>query len=153
MSAFSDFVTSEEITKRRVLVIDDEEANLLLLKTLLEREGYTDVHFVLDPTQAMETFIRIEPHIVLLDLMMPDIDGYQLLDAIRRQTQADQFRPILVLTADTTVQARRRALSLGAKDLVVKPFDVIEVGLRIANLLETQILYERLSDASHGKRC
>ncbi|MEM8772884.1 MAG: response regulator [Pseudomonadota bacterium] len=144
MSAVSDFVTTEEITKRRVLAVDDEEANLMLLETLLEREGYEDAHYVADPTKAMETFIEIEPHIVLLDLMMPDIDGYQLLDAFRRQTRPDVFRPILVLTADTTVQARRRALSLGAKDLVVKPFDVIEVGLRIANLLETQILYERL---------
>jgi DNA-binding response OmpR family regulator len=76
--------------------------------------------------------------------MMPDTDGYQLLDAFRRHTRPNEFLPILVLTADTTVQARRRALSFGAKDLVVKPFDVIEVGLRIANLLETQVLYERL---------
>jgi len=144
MSAPGDFVTMQEITRRRVLVIDDEEAYILLLESLLEREGYEDVHYLVDPARAMETFIETAPHIVLLDLMMPDIDGYQLLDAFRRQTRPDEFRPILVLTADTTVQARRRALSLGAKDLVVKPFDVIEVGLRIANLLETQILYERL---------
>ena len=147
MSAASDFVKMEEIVKRRVLVIDDEEANLLLLQTLLEREGYKDIHCVDDPTSAMETYIDVDPHVVLLDLMMPDVDGYQLLEAFRRQTRVDDFRPILVLTADTTVQARRRALALGAKDLVVKPFDVIEVGLRIANLLETQILYERLRQA------
>jgi DNA-binding response OmpR family regulator len=144
MSAIGDFVTTEEIIKRRVLVIDDEEANLLLLETLLEREGFKDTHFLSDPTKALDTFLHIEPNIVLLDLMMPDTDGYQLLDAFRRQMRPEEFKPILVLTADTTVQARRRALSLGAKDLVVKPFDVIEVGLRIANLLETQILYERL---------
>jgi DNA-binding response OmpR family regulator len=144
MSSPTDFVTTSEITRRRILAIDDEEANLLLLETLLTREGYRDLHFLDDPTKAIDTFLEIEPHLVLLDLMMPDTDGYQLLEAFRRQSRPDVFLPILVLTADTTVSARRRALSLGAKDLVVKPFDVIEVGLRINNLLETQILYERL---------
>ncbi|NNU16841.1 response regulator [Parvularcula sp. ZS-1/3] len=144
MSSPADFVTTEEITKRRILAIDDEEANLLLLETLLQREGYTDIHFLDDPMKAMDQFIDLEPDLVLLDLMMPDMDGYQLLESFRRHTSPEVFLPVLVLTADTTVQARRRALSLGAKDLVVKPFDVIEVGLRIANLLETQILYERL---------
>lgn len=76
--------------------------------------------------------------------MMPGVDGYQLLDAFGRQTLPGDFRPVLVLTADTTSAARRRALSLGAKDFVSKPFDVVEVGLRIANLLETRVLYQRL---------
>ncbi|WP_324262262.1 response regulator [Altererythrobacter sp. H2] len=89
-------------------------------------------------------YIDLQPDIVLLDLMMPEIDGFELLEAFSRHDRAEEFRPILVLTADTTLQARRRALSLGAKDFVAKPFDVIEVGLRIANLLETRILYRRL---------
>lgn len=61
-----------------------------------------------------------------------------------RHARPDEFRPVLVLTADTTLQARRRALSLGARDFVIKPFDIVEVTLRIANLLETRVLYERL---------
>jgi DNA-binding response OmpR family regulator len=76
--------------------------------------------------------------------MMPKVDGFQLLEAFSRHDQPDEFRPVLVLTADTTLQTRRRALALGAKDFVAKPFDVIEVALRISNLLETRILYERL---------
>lgn len=137
-------VSTEALLSRRILVIDDEEANLLLLRTLLEREGYTEVSYLADPTVAVETLISFDPHLVLLDLMMPDLDGYQLLDAFRRQAAPDAFRPVLVLTADTTIEARRKALALGAKDFLSKPFDVIEIGLRIANLLETQILYERL---------
>lgn len=137
-------VPYEQILQRRILIIDDEEANLLLLETLLKREGYSQIHCLSDPMQAVETLVEFDPHIILLDLMMPDIDGYQLLDSFRRQSRADEFRPVLVLTADTTLQARRRALSLGAKDFVSKPFDVIEIALRISNLLETQILYERV---------
>lgn len=141
-----DIIGLEDLTSRRILVIDDEEANLLLLQTLLEREGYKHVVYVCEPTKAIEELIRFQPHLILLDLMMPDIDGYQLLEAFRKHSQPDEFRPVLVLTADTTIEARRRALALGAKDFLSKPFDVIEIGLRIANLLETQILYDRLQN-------
>jgi CheY-like chemotaxis protein len=137
-------IPTSEILARRILAIDDEEANVLLLASVLEREGYRDVHCVTDPALALEAFVRLAPDIVLLDLMMPEVDGFQLLEAFKRHDRADEFRPVLVLTADTTLQARRRALALGAKDFVNKPFDVIEIALRIANLLETRILYERL---------
>lgn len=146
MTSTRNLVASEQILDRRILVIDDEEANLLLLATLLEREGYRQVFCLADPALAVEMLLEVEPHIILLDLMMPVLDGYQLLEAFRRQAKPDEFRPVLVLTADTTIEARRRALALGAKDFVGKPFDVVEIVLRIANLLETQILYEQLRD-------
>lgn len=133
-----------ELLSRRILVVDDEEANVLLLRTLLQREGYADVHCLTDSREALASYIELQPDLVLLDLMMPEIDGFQLLEAFSRHDAADEFRPVLVLTADTTLQAKRRALALGAKDFVAKPFDVVEVGLRIANLLETRLLYERL---------
>lgn len=133
-----------EILQRRILAIDDEQANVLLLRSLLEQEGYSDIHCLTDPTKALQAYIDLEPDLVLLDLMMPQVDGFELLEAFGRHDRADEYRPVLVLTADTTLQARRRALSLGAKDFVAKPFDVIEVALRISNLIETRILYERL---------
>lgn len=141
----TDIVSPEALLSRRILVIDDEEANVLLLQTLLAREGYRRVKCLTDPGAALDAFVEFDPHIVLLDLMMPGTDGYQLLEAFRRQGKQGTFRPVLVLTADTTVSARRRALALGARDFVGKPFDIVEIGLRIANLLEMQILYERLS--------
>lgn len=141
-------VSTETLLTRRILIIDDEDANLLLLETILQREGYRNIRCLSDPLAAVETLIDFDPHLILLDLMMPGLNGYQLLDAFRRQTPPDQYRPALVLTADTTIEARRKALALGAKDFLSKPFDVIEIGLRIANLLETQILYEQLSHRS-----
>ena len=140
----SRLIQPSEILSRRILAIDDEEPNLLLLRSLLEREGYSDIHCLTDPTKAMQAYIDLEPDLVLLDLMMPEVDGFQLLEAFGRHDTAEEFRPVLVLTADTTLKARRRALALGAKDFVAKPFDVIEAALRISNLLEIRILYERL---------
>lgn len=137
-------IETADILSRRILAIDDEEANVLLLRAVLEREGYTDIHTLTDPTKAEQAYADLAPDLVLLDLMMPQVDGFQLLEAFARHDRPDEFRPILVLTADTTLQARRRALSLGAKDFVAKPFDVIEVALRISNLLETRVLYEKI---------
>lgn len=137
-------IDSAEIRSRSILIVDDEDANVLLLASVLEREGYTNIHAITDPASALEAYVKLEPDLVLLDLMMPEVDGFQMLEAFKRHDRPDEFRPILVLTADSTVSARRRALALGAKDFVSKPFDVIEVALRIANLLETRILYQRL---------
>ncbi len=140
----ANIIDSSEILSRKILVVDDEEANVLLLRNLLQREGYTNIECLTDSTAALATYIDFDPDLVLLDLMMPEVDGFQLLEAFSRHDAEDEFRPVLILTADTTIQARRKALALGAKDFVAKPFDVIEIGLRIANLLETRILYERL---------
>lgn len=137
-------IDRDAILSRRILIIDDEDANVLLLRSLLEREGYGDLHGVTDPGRALAAYVDLQPDLVLLDLMMPVVDGFELLEAFGRHDRPEEFRPVLVLTADTTVQARRRALSLGAKDFVAKPFDVIEVALRISNLIETRILYEKL---------
>lgn len=100
-----------------------------------------------DPGTAVETYVRCEPDLVLLDLMTPEIDGFQLLEAFKRHDRPDEFRPVLVLAANSTINARRRALALGAKDFVSKPFDVIEVALRISNLLKTRILHQCLQAA------
>ncbi len=135
------------ILSSRILIIDDEEANILLLASLLEREGYTEIHTTTNAADAVAMYIAVEPDLVLLDLMMPEVDGFQLLEAFRRHDRVDEFRPVLVLTADTNIKTRRRALSLGAKDFVSKPFDIVEVALRISNLLETRILCQKLSAA------
>lgn len=140
-------IDTQELLSRRILAIDDEQANVLLLQSLLQREGYTDIHCLTDSRDALASYIDLQPDLVLLDLMMPEVDGFQLLEAFSRHDAPDEYRPVLVLTADTTIQAKRRALALGAKDFVAKPFDVVEVGLRIANLLETRLLYERLRHA------
>ena len=137
-------IDSALILSSRILIIDDEEANILLLASLLEREGYTDIHTTTHSTAALPMYVAVEPDLVLLDLMMPEVDGFQLLEAFKRHDRADEFRPVLVLTADTNIKTRRRALSLGAKDFVSKPFDIVEVALRISNLLETRILYQKL---------
>lgn len=127
----------------RILVIDDEPANLALVAAVLAREGYAEVETLADPQRAAARYLACRPDLVLLDLMMPSIDGYALLDSLGRLTSADELVPIMVLTADTSIEAKRRALALGARDIVTKPFDVFEFALRVANLIELRLLFEQ----------
>ena len=135
-------------TDARILAIDDEPANLALISAVLLREGYSQVETLTDPRQATERHLAFGPDLVLLDLMMPSIDGYALLDSLGRLIGPDDLVPIMVLTADTSIEAKRRALALGARDIVTKPFDVFEFALRVANLVELRMMFQRVKAAA-----
>ncbi|HEY7766910.1 hybrid sensor histidine kinase/response regulator [Longimicrobium sp.] len=125
----------------RLLVVDDEPANVLLLERIVRRAGYTEVRSTTDSRTAMAHVSEFRPDIVLLDLNMPFVDGFALLGEIARAVPEGSYLPVLVLTANVSRDARERALSSGAHDFVTKPFDPAEVLLRIRNLLQTRFLH------------
>ena len=133
-----------DILNAKILIVDDAEANLKLLEDLLTREGFHQIISTTDSTRALDLFIAFQPDLILLDLMMPELDGYAVLEILSRHIPKDEYLPVLVLTADATIVAKRKALALGAKDFLSKPFDTIEAMLRVWNLLETRILYRQL---------
>lgn len=137
-------MSEDELLSSRILIVDDLPDNLRLLEELLAREGFTQVVSTTEPEQALALHTAFDPDLVLLDLMMPGLSGYAVLEQLERLRHPQDFRPVLVLTADATSQARRSALSLGAKDFLTKPFDPIEAMLRVWNLLETRLLYKQL---------
>jgi putative two-component system response regulator len=134
------------LTDARILVVDDERVNVVLLERILEQDGYRNVKSTTDPTAAVTLYEEFEPDLVLLDLHMPTLDGFAVMERLEQRTPADTFLPILILTADIRPEIKRRALSAGAKDFVTKPFDRTEVLLRIQNLLQTRFLHMRVHD-------
>ena len=134
----------------RLLVIDDEQPNLELLRRVLERSGYEDVTLTTEPEWALRNLDRLAPDLVLLDLHMPAMDGFEVLRRLQTQVGVDDLVPRLVVTADSTTQTRRAALGLGAHDFLTKPIDVTETGLRVANLLDTRMLHLRLRAQNDG---
>lgn len=122
----------------RILAVDDEPANLSLVDRAFRREGFEQVLTFLNPQDALASYAEMKPDLVLLDLMMPGVDGYELLESFRRLTAANDYLPVLVLTADSTMNARLRALSLGANDVLLKPYDVAELLMRSWVLIETR---------------
>jgi signal transduction histidine kinase/CheY-like chemotaxis protein len=140
-------MNAETLTSRTILLVDDEEANLDLLEGFLSSEGYHALVRTTDPRKVLALMEAHRPDLVLLDLHMPHKDGHTVLREMQETIPADDYVPVLVLTADVTTQARERALSGGARDFLTKPFDVVEVLLRVRNLLETRVLYLRQRQA------
>jgi two-component system sensor histidine kinase/response regulator len=134
----------EIIRGTRVLIVDDTLANVELLERVLQQAGYTEISRTTDPRRALEMFGVYKPDLILLDLMMPHVDGLSLMKQLRSRIPEDQYLPIIVITADATASTKRQALSLGAKDFLTKPFDVTEITLRVNNLAETRWLHMQL---------
>jgi len=124
-----------------ILLVDDEEANLDLLEAVLAEAGFSRFVRTMDAREATALAAQHAPDLVLLDLHMPHRHGLEVLADLRRATPSGEYRPVLVLTADVTSEARDYALSLGARDFVTKPFDTGEVLLRVENLLDTRLLH------------
>ncbi len=134
----------ETFKDARILIVDDQDANVLLLDRILRHAGYNSLTSTTDSRQVLTIFMSLQPDLVLLDLTMPHINGFQVMEQLKPLVPSGDYLPILVLTADATTEVKRRALSVGAKDFLTKPFDTIEVLLRIENLLRTRMLYLQL---------
>ncbi len=131
------------IRAARILIVDDQPTNVDLLERMLGRSGYTNLISTTDPRQVLSLVAETRPGLVLLDLQMPYLDGFQIMEQLAPHMQGT-YLPVLVLTADITPESKRRALSMGAKDFLNKPLDRTEVLLRIHNLLETRLLHLEL---------
>ncbi|MEP6668437.1 MAG: adenylate/guanylate cyclase domain-containing protein [Chthoniobacter sp.] len=136
----------DELISARILLVDDQQPNLDLLEVFLGDAGYTDLHSTRDPRRVCELLDTLQPDLVVLDLHMPQMDGFEVMAALRPRIPATSYLPIIVLTADATREARERALSAGANDFLTKPLDETETLLRIRNLLATRALHLALQD-------
>ena len=133
-------VRADVSREARILVIDDHQANIEALKRILRSAGFVSVNSATDPMVGVSLVQTWSPDLILLDFHMPRLDGFGVLDAIRPQLNGS-YLPVLMLTADSSDDTKRRALAGGAKDFLTKPFDATEVVLRIDNLLEMRSLY------------
>jgi putative nucleotidyltransferase with HDIG domain len=124
----------------RILIVDDELHNVDVLRRVLEREGFTRIESTTDSREAASMYVQHRPDLILLDLHMPHVDGLGVMGQLNEIAEAS-YLPILILSGDLTPEARRDALSRGAKDFVNKPFQQEELLLRIRTLLETRLLY------------
>jgi signal transduction histidine kinase len=134
----------------QIMIVDDNASNLRLLGSILKKEGYTRLLSNTDAQKALSIAVASQPDLILLDLMMPEVDGFEFMERLAMVTPEDDYLPILVLTADVSQETRRRALSAGATDFLIKPFNHIEVLLRIRNLLHTRFLHKALQQQNRS---
>jgi putative two-component system response regulator len=124
----------------RIVVVDDEQANTILLAGLLKRWDFSNVVAVTDPTRVVDEFTTLVPDLVLLDVSMPVLSGFDVMRLLEPWTGGDTPVPVVVLTADVTDETKHKALKFGARDFLTKPFDPEEVRLRVSNQLELRLL-------------
>ncbi|MDO9205977.1 MAG: response regulator [Methylotenera sp.] len=136
-------ITESEIRNASILIVDDQESNVSLLEQLLRESGYTTVRSTMNPKEVYDLHRKHHYDLILLDLQMPDMDGFQVMDALKINSD-DAYLPVLVLTAQPN--HKLRALQAGAKDFISKPFDLVEVKTRIHNMLEVRLLYKKLNN-------
>lgn len=136
----------EEFFASSILLVDDRQDNLEVLEAILNSAGFNNVHLASGGQEGLQKIDQIMPDLVVLDLMMPGVDGFAVLESLRSGTYSPAFLPVLVYTADLGDTARLRALSLGASDFLVKPGNAIEILLRIVNFLRMKKMHCALED-------
>lgn len=134
------------LEKAKILIVDDQQANLDVLTGLLDVKGFTNYLITQDSRQVFKLFDEFKPDLLLLDLKMPNLTGFEVMAQLKSLIPANTYFPILVLTADITTETKQKALAGGASDFISKPFDLIEVELRIKNLLQARYLHQQIKD-------
>ena len=134
---------ASEILNASILVVDDQEANVMLLEQMLRNEGYTNITTTQLPREVEALHRANRYDLILLDLQMPEMDGFEVIEVLKG-IETGGYLPVLVITAQPG--HKLRALKAGAKDFVSKPFDLVEVQTRIHNMLEVRLLYRKLAE-------
>ena len=138
-------LAEDVILDANILIVDDQEANVTLLEQLLRDDGYTRVASTRDPLEVCALHRKHRYDLILLDLQMPGMDGFQVIEGLKTNV-SDGYLPVLVITAQPG--HKLRALQAGARDFISKPFDLVEVRTRIRNMLEVRLLYKEMQKSN-----
>ncbi|MDH5718057.1 MAG: response regulator [Spirochaetia bacterium] len=137
--------SSEKIKSGRVLIVDDNQINVILIEKILKNAGYQNITTTTDSTKVTELYKQNKYDLILLDIRMPNMDGFEVMSQLKK-IENESYLPIIVLTADSERDVRIKALEEGAKDFLTKPIDQLEALTRIQNLLEVRLLHNQVRD-------
>jgi putative two-component system response regulator len=135
----------DELLRAKILIVDDQSANVLLLEKMLSTQGFLNVFSTTDPRTVTDLYLMHRFDLILLDISMPYMNGFEVMEALQK-IENESYVPVLVLTAQTDRETRIHSLELGAKDFLTKPFDRLEVLTRIRNMLEVRVLHNQVRD-------
>ena len=138
-------ISKDQILSAKILIIDDQKLHTFFLEKILKKEGYSNIECVTDPKRALETYRRYQPDLIVLDLIMPKIDSFAIMETCQKERSID-YLPVLALSEDKNPELRIRALQTGATDFLNKPYESIEILMRIRNLIETRRLHMQVMD-------
>ncbi|GEM_PF-3351385 len=137
-----------DLKNANILLVDDQQANIDILHDFLEMQGYTNLRTTTDSREVAQLILDFDPDIILLDLMMPYMSGFDIMEQLKTIVSPSIYLPILVLTADVTLETKRKALKSGASDFLSKPFDLIELSARVNTHLQIRFKNEQINNYS-----
>lgn len=137
-------LSQQAIYSARILAVDDNPVNLVIIENILRKDGYTNIETTDNPASVAERHLRCDFDLILLDIHMPKVSGFDVMAQLQRYSREGDYLPILVLTADHSDATRHLCLASGAKDFVSKPFERLEVLFRARNILEVRLLHKQL---------
>lgn len=138
-------VNTTSHTLAKILVVDDNSSNVLLLRRMLEINQFKNILTTTDSREVVQIYLNHNPDLILLDLKMPHLDGFQVLEQLN-QIKEDEYLPVIMITAQNDQDSKMRALALGAREFIGKPFDQAEIIMRIKNILEIKMLHNNVKD-------
>jgi CheY-like chemotaxis protein len=138
-------ISEQEIFNASIFIVDDQEANVQLLDKMLRKSGYRCITSTMDPHTVCALHRNNHYDLILLDLQMPGMNGFEVMEGLK-EIEKDGYLPLIVITAHSIHESL--ALASGAKDFISKPFDLLEVKMRIRNVLEVRLLYKKLKHAN-----
>lgn len=130
-----------------ILIVDDNAVNIVIVEKILRQDGFCNIYTTTDAKQVRELYQEHHFDAILLDVHMPDLNGFQVMAQLR-EDNPDDYLPVLILTADHTAETRHQALSSGAKDFISKPFERVEVLFRVRNIVEVRMLHKQILEAN-----
>jgi len=137
-------ITEDNLKQARILIIDDQVANICLLQSVFNRTGFVNHTSLTDSREAIQRIFELQPDLILLDLNMPNVTGFDVLHELRTNLPPTAFLPVLVVTGESHPKTKRKSLAAGATDFLQRPFDMTELLMRIRNLLRTRLLHLEL---------
>lgn len=140
-------VTDNDILNAKILIVDDQLLSVRLLVGILHNAGYKNIHFTTDSTKAVPLYTKLRPDILLLDLNMPLMNGFQVMEKLRA-VKYETYLPILIISSVDSNESRYRALEIGGKDFIIKPYERVDVLIRIKNMIEVRLLHNQTIDQS-----
>jgi len=138
-------ISAADIFNANILIVDDREANVSLLEQILSEDGYTRITTTTNSMEVCDLHRRNRYDLIVLDLQMPDLDGFQVMEGLKTDGFED-YLPVIVLTAQPA--HKLRALRAGARDFISKPFELADVTTRVHNMLEVRLLYKKLENSN-----
>lgn len=143
-----EFDLNEKELQAKILIVDDNPSNVILLKKILAFSGYANIVTTTDSREVINIYKDFRPDLILLDLEMPYLDGFKILEDLNSLKQED-YLSVMIITSQSDKENRLKALKMGAKDYINKPFDHAEILMRIKNMLEIRVLHNQANIQNH----